>query len=68
MAPVNGLNSDSFMDIAMFVAGTSYYGYQDGPRASYCFSEGVIGVLHCIMAASCMQNFLIAIFLIKTGK
>ena len=68
MAPVNTFGSDSFMDIATQVAGSSYSGLWDGPRASYCYVSGVVSILYCIMAASCIQTLLGAISLIKTTK
>ena len=68
MAPINGFNSDILMNIAMNIAVTSYSGLWDGPGASYCYSSGVVGILHCIMAVSCTHTLLGAIFLIKTDK
>ena len=68
MAPVNGFGSISFMYIAMCVAGISYSGFQDGPGASYSCSAGVVGILHCIMAESCIRTLLGAFSLIITDK
>ena len=68
MALVNGFRSAIFMDIAMCIAETYYSGLWVDPRASYCYSAGVVGVSHCIMAVSCIYTLLGAIFLIKTNK
>ena len=66
--PVNSFESAILIDIAMYMAGTSYSGFWDGLWASYCYSSGVIGILCCIIAVSCICTFLRAIFLIKTDK
>ena len=68
VALVNSFSLVSFMDIAMYVAGTSYSGLQGILGASYCYSSGVIGILHCIIAVLCIFTLLRAIFLIKTDK
>ena len=68
MVPLNGFISASFMHIAIQVAGTSYSGPRVGPGASYCYSAGVVGILCCIMAASCIHTLLGANFSIKTDK
>ena len=68
IAPVNGFSSANFIDIAKCVDVTSYSSLQDGPGAFYCYSAGVIGISHCIMAVSCICTLLGAIFSIKTDK
>ena len=68
MVPVNGFGSASFMDKAIHVAGTPYSSLCDSLGVSYCYSTGVISVLHCSIAASCIHTLLGAIFSIKTDK
>ena len=54
IAPVNGFGSASFMDMAMYVAETSYSHYQDGPEASYCCSAGIVCISQYIIVACCI--------------
>ena len=68
MVPVNGFDSASFTDIAIRIGWSSYSGLWDGPGTSYCSVAGVIGVSHCIMAASCIPTLLGAILTKETNK
>ena len=68
VAPVNSFGLASFIDIAMCVALSSYFGLWDGPGASYCSVAGIVGISHCIMPASCIRTLLGVIFAVKMNK
>ena len=68
MSLVNGFNSANLSDIAIGIAGTSYYCCQDSPGVSYGYSAGIIVVLHCIIAVFCIFIILGAIFVRKMNS
>ena len=62
VVPVNSFSSAIFTDIVIHISETSYFGHWDNPGASYCYSAGIVGVSHCIMAESCIRTLLRDIF------
>ena len=68
VAPVNSFGSASFTDIAIYVTETSLSGCQDSPKVYCCYSSGAISVSRCIMAASCFNTLIKAIFSAKMNK
>ena len=68
MAPVNGFGSANFMDMAICAVGTSCSGCRNGLGTPYDYSAGIIVILYWIMAVSCIQALIQAIFLIRMNK
>ena len=66
--PVKGFNSASLTYIATCVAISSYFCHLNDPGASYGYYTGIVAILYCIIAASCIHTLLRAIFLGKKDK
>ena len=62
VALVNSFGSASFINMATYVARTTFSGFQDGLEASYCYFFGIVIIPHCIMAVSCICTLLGVIF------
>ena len=68
MAPENGFSRANFMEIITHVAEPSYSGCWDSPRASFCYSTGILAILYCIILVSGIHTLLGTIFFNKINR